>query len=188
MTSRKRSLRGYIKSALNQLSEVEHHERSRLIHQKLFQHPWWQNASMIGLTLSYQYEVDTIPMIEQAWHEGKGVAVPLCDPETKAMHFRRIQSFEAVAPGYSGIREPIIDKSTYVEKDDLDLLIVPGLAFDERGFRLGYGGGFYDRYLSTFAYHTLGLCFHMQLVSDLPTDSYDIPVHGIITERDVRIV
>ena len=93
-------------------------------------------------------EIPTFHIIEQAWHEGKEVAVPKCNPENKAMEFKKITSFEQLESVYSGLLEPVAETVKVRDQHDLDLLIVPGLAFTKDGYRLGFGGGYYDRFLS----------------------------------------
>ena len=107
----------------------------------------WAEAKTIGITLSMENEVNTYPIIEKAWKEGKRVVVPKCNKETRTMSFRQISNFDQLETVYMNLREPIPALTEEVNADEIDLQIVPGVAYTERGERIGYGGGYYDRYL-----------------------------------------
>ena len=92
-------------------------------------------------------EVNTYPIIEKAWEEGKKVVVPKCNKEARTMSFRKISNFDQLETVYMNLREPIPALTEEVNADEIDLQIVPGVAYTERGERIGYGGGYYDRYL-----------------------------------------
>ena len=110
--------------------------------------------------------------------DGKAVAVPKCYGDQ--MRFIHISDFEnEVAPGYAGIPEPIADGP--VADDKTALVLMPGLAFDPMGHRIGYGGGFYDRFLADEPDHpTLALCYGFQMVEHLETEEFDIPVDMVL--------
>jgi 5-formyltetrahydrofolate cyclo-ligase len=90
---------------------------------------------------------------------------------------------EGIAPGRHGLREPV--GGTVIDPKDLGVVIVPGLAFDERGNRLGRGGGFYDRFLATTPAFRIGVCFEVQLASSVPAGPLDVPMDAVVTERRV---
>ena len=138
----------------------------------------YKEARTIYGYLPYNQEVRTVPMLEQAIRDGKRVAVPKCYGEE--MRFLYITDFEnEVAPGYAGIPEPIADEP--VADDPTALVLMPGLAFDPMGHRIGYGGGFYDRFLAGEPDHpTLALCYGFQMVEHLETEEFDIPVNQVI--------
>ena len=138
----------------------------------------YKNAKTIYGYLPYNQEVRTVPMLEQAIRDGKAVAVPKCYGEE--MRFIYINDFTAeVAPGYANIPEPIADGP--VADDKTALVLMPGLAFDPMGHRIGYGGGFYDRFLSAEPDHpTLALCYGFQMVEHLQTAAFDIPVDKVL--------
>ena len=116
-------------------------------------------------------------MLEQALRDGKQVAVPKVFGDE--MKFLYLQDLTQVAKGYAGIPEPIADEP--VAEDKTALVLMPGLAFDPQGHRIGYGGGFYDKFLAAEPDHpTLALCYEFQLLPKLETEEHDIPVDGVL--------
>ena len=137
------------------------------------------------MTVSNFPEVDTWQLIREGWNQGKRITTPKCIPASKEMVFRQIQGFNELESAYFGLFEPIEQMTDEVVKDDIDLLIVPGLIFNRKGFRVGFGGGYYDRYLKGYEGATLSLAFSMQLRDQIPVESHDIPVGKIITEAAI---
>ena len=137
----------------------------------------YKNANTIYGYLPYNQEVRTVPMLEQALKDGKRVAVPKVYGDT--MRFLYIEDFSQVEKGYSGIPEPIADGPV---ADDLTaLVLMPGLAFDPEGHRIGYGGGFYDKFLEAEPNHpTVALCYEFQMLPAIETDEHDIPVDCVL--------
>lgn len=179
----KEKFREMIRQKLLSLDEDTYQKWSSQMAKELFQSLHWQKTHTIGITISKGKEVDTSKIIEQAWKEGKKVAVPKCYPNHKEMEFRYIHSFNQLESVYFGLLEPIISETNLCEKNEIDLMIVPGIVFDKNGYRIGYGGGYYDRYLKSFQNHTLSLAFSCQLVEKVPTEDHDIPVSMIVTEQ-----
>ncbi|XCA84663.1 5-formyltetrahydrofolate cyclo-ligase [Exiguobacterium mexicanum] len=139
----------------------------------------WQKARTVALTLAMDLEIDTRPLIRQAWQAGKSVFVPKVTKQ--GLTFHEIFSFDDLEPGVMGILEP-----TTPETDEtIDLCIVPGRVFNRSGYRIGWGGGYYDRFLATYRGVTISLAYDVQLVTDLPIESHDIPVEYIVTEREM---
>lgn len=127
--------------------------------------------------LPYNQEVRTVPMLQRALDEGKRVAVPKCYGDE--MKFIYLDDLSQVASGYCGIPEPIADEP--VADDPTALVLMPGLAFDKQGHRIGYGGGFYDKFLAAEPNHpTLALCYDFQMLEHLETEEYDIPVDCVL--------
>ncbi|WP_102691355.1 5-formyltetrahydrofolate cyclo-ligase [Rummeliibacillus pycnus] len=181
----KKELRTIIMNDLKKITPSFYQEKSKLIHNKLLQEQAVQNANVIGITLSAFPEVETWTLIEELWTTGKKVVVPKCEPKTRSMSFYEITSFKQLENVYMHLSEPIPYLTTKVTKEQIDCLIVPGLAYDRRGFRLGFGGGYYDRFLSNFKKPTISLAFHMQVVEKIPTDDYDVAIEKIITENEI---
>lgn len=134
-------------------------------------------------------EVDTHVLIQEALRRGKVVALPRVVPGTRTMAWHAIGSLADTAPGFAGIPEPADDAATRIDAAGADaraLALVPGLIFDRQGFRLGYGGGFYDTFLSTFPGRSLGLIREQQLIDDLgkhgAREPFDRPVELVATE------
>ena len=137
----------------------------------------YQQAKTIYGYLPYNQEVRTVPMLQRALREGKRIAVPKVYGEE--MRFIYLEDFSRVAPGYAGIPEPMDDGP--VAEDKTALVLMPGLAFDKEGHRIGYGGGFYDKFLAAEPEHpTLALCYEFQMRPQLPTEEFDIPVDCVL--------
>lgn len=181
----KKKLRIAMSERLNKLSLPWYEDLSYQIACNLYQDIVWKEARMIGITISRAPEVDTFQLIRKAWEQGKNVAVPKCQPKTRQMTFRLLTGFSQLETVYSNLLEPVESKTQMVNPGDLDLLIVPGLAFSQNGYRLGFGGGYYDRFLKNYSGHTLSLAFEQQLVPELPLDPHDLPVSKIVTENGV---
>lgn len=181
----KKNIRNKIINRLKLIEGETYKEQSASIAGRLFEQPDWTAAEVIGITISRPSEVDTYAIISQAWMEGKKVAVPKCIPENRKMDFRYITDFSQLESVYYGLKEPKEDMTGLALKDDIDLLIVPGVAFSTNGFRLGFGGGYYDRFLPGYNGKTVSLAFSCQIVNNLPVEIHDIPVGRIITEQRV---
>ena len=139
--------------------------------------PQYKEAKTIYGYLPYNQEVRTVPMLEQAMKEGKRVAVPKCYGDE--MRFIYMDDLSKVEKGYANIPEPIADDP--VADDKTALVLMPGMAFTKDGKRMGYGGGFYDKFLAAEPDHpTVALCYDFQMVEDLPTEEYDIPVDCVL--------
>jgi len=137
----------------------------------------YRDAKTIYGYLPYNQEVRTVPMLQQALRDGKQIAVPKVYGQT--MKFIYLDDLSQVAPGYAGIPEPLADAP--VADDETALVLMPGLAFDPQGHRVGYGGGFYDKFLTAEPNHpTLALCYDFQLFPTLETEAHDIPVDWVL--------
>ena len=137
----------------------------------------YKNAKSIYGYLPYNQEVRTVAMLEQAMKDGKRIAVPKCYGDE--MRFIFMDDLSKVEKGYSNIPEPIADDP--IADDETALVLMPGMAFDPQGHRIGYGGGFYDKFLAKEPNHpTLALCYDFQMVEYLETEEFDIPVDTVI--------
>jgi 5-formyltetrahydrofolate cyclo-ligase len=168
---------------LKGISPLEYEQKCFGVEQCLFRSGFWQNSKVVAVTVSRLPEVNTWNIIKRGWEEGKTICVPKCKPRTKELIFHQINSFQELETVFYGLFEPIPSITNPIHRDSIQSVIVPGLAFTEKGYRLGFGGGYYDRFLSGFKGHTLSLAFSEQLVRDLPVESFDIPVAEIITEN-----
>ena len=142
-------------------------------------------AKTLLIYISVGSEVETEAIMHRATADGKRVAVPLCRTDTCTMEAYAIDSFDELEPGSYGIPEPKIHGGCPISKDEIDLIIVPGLGFDECGFRMGYGKGYYDRYLKDFKGISIGLCFEECLLDEVVHDKHDVNVHKVITENRI---
>ena len=158
------------------------HKNSEQIWQKLFSLPAFQESDWIYLYIDCKNEVMTDGIIEEAFRLGKKVAAPKVVGED--MIFYQISHPEDLEPGYFGIREPKTDLPVADGEDGL--MIMPGVAFDNLRHRVGYGGGFYDRYLSKHTRHfTAALAFEFQMMSEVPVEPTDISPEIIVTEKEI---
>ena len=178
-------LRKSILSQLRDLPQKEHEQRSIAIMAKLFHDPIFQSAQTVGLTISRYPEVNIMPLIEHCWRLGKRVAVPKCDPQKRTMTFRLLESMDQLEVVYMDLQEPNEAMTEAIDAGDIDLLVVPGVVFMETGYRIGFGGGYYDRYLAGYRGATRSLAFDVQITDSVPVESHDIPVAGIITEKRI---
>lgn len=173
----KTALRREIREKKRAMTEEEIRSRSARLGELFVQSQSYRNAKTIYGYLPYNQEVRTIPILEQALRDGKKVAVPKVYGDT--MKFIYLEDLSQVGKGYAGIPEPIADEP--VAEDPSALVLMPGLAFTKNGDRMGYGGGFYDRFLAEEPNHpTLALCYDFQMVENLPTEEYDIPVDLVL--------
>lgn len=169
------------------MSYLDYCNRSRQLGKRLLDEPAINKAQTIAITLSNRPEIDTIYIIEALWKMDKRVVVPKCSPADRSMQFYEIESFAQTERAYKNILEPIPEMTELVEKKNIDLIVVPGVVFDRQGYRIGFGGGYYDRYLADFEGERISLAFDVQLIEAVPRESHDLPVHILITETE-RIV
>jgi len=176
----KKILRKQVLSARDRLSPKEKTTKSREIEERLFSLPEFISAHVIMFFASFRSEVETGRMIRRALHFGKRVVLPKVKGDELALY--EINDFDNdVAPGAWGIPEP----KTFMPAAlaDIDLMVIPGTAFDMQGNRLGYGAGFYDKLLAAFGKPTVALAFEAQIVYEVPADKHDVPVQKIVTEK-----
>ena len=173
----KQELRKAIRARKRAMTEEEIERRSRSLCQKFLESDAYRACRTLYGYLPYNQEVRTVPILAQALADGKQVAVPKVYGDD--MKFIVLADLTQVSKGYAGIPEPIADAP--VAEDETALVLMPGLAFDPQGHRIGYGGGFYDKFLSREPNHpTLALCYEFQMVEHLETEEFDIPVDTVI--------
>ena len=177
----KKDIRKRVLETRIQLTDKEWEEKSHRIYEMVVTHPFFLQTDAIYCYVDYRREVGTRRIIEQAWMSGKKVAVPKVLGDE--MEFYYIQSFEDLKEGYRGIPEP---KQINLAHDANVLVIMPGAAFDKTGNRIGYGKGYYDKYLQLHPNHqTLALAFELQILEAIPTDTHDVCPNIIITEEKI---
>ena len=173
----KKALRAAIRQQKRAMTEDQIVSKSEMLGRLLSENELYKNAKTFYGYLPYNQEVRTVPMLEQALRDGKRVAVPKCYGEE--MKFIYMDDLSQVAPGYAGIPEPIADGP--IADDPTALVLMPGMAFDPQGHRIGYGGGFYDKFLAAEPDHpTLALCYDFQMLPHLETEEFDIPVDCVL--------
>ncbi len=180
----KQKCRKLILSQRNSLEPRIHSAWSRAILERFKASPFYQNARRLGLYASFGSEVNTWPLIGQALLEGKIVALPRTYPKKKELVFHRVFCLSELVPGPYGLLEPP-ERNPQLGPEELDLIVVPGLAFDYQGHRLGYGGGFYDRLLGASRLLKVALAFSFQVLPEIPHQEHDLRVDLIFTEKEV---
>ena len=173
----KKELRAMIRAQKRAMTEQEIESKSQRLTELFLATDAYRQAKTIYGYLPYNQEVRTEALLEQALRDGKRVAVPKC--YGAEMRFIYLDDLSKVEKGYCGIPEPVADEP--VGDDPTALVLMPGLAFDEEGHRIGYGGGFYDKFLMQEPEHpTLALCYDFQMLPELHTEEFDIPVDRVI--------
>jgi 5-formyltetrahydrofolate cyclo-ligase len=185
-TRTKAKLRAEVLRQRDALRTLERAESSAAISERLLGEAAYRRAKTVAIFVTFRSEVDTLPIIRDILRKGKIAAVP----RTKAggeMEFHRITDpVEDLAPGAHGIREPRAGLQR-VRPEEIDLMLAPGTVFDERGHRIGHGGGFFDRYLPRLNVNVpvIALGFELQMVETVPSEAFDREVDMIITEKRV---
>lgn len=180
MSDAKKALRSEI---LSQRRSMEKSVRKKLdenIYNNLIKHERIQSCGTFLVYASSPDEVDTRHFIQTLLDAGKTVAVPKC--VGKDMIFPAISSLSELVKSRFGVDEPV-GGDEIIRFDDT-VCIVPALRFDRRGYRLGWGGGFYDRFLPRYNGFSIGICYE-ENCGDVPTDEYDVPVDTVITENGI---
>lgn len=145
----------------------------------------YRSAGCLASYVSISNEVDTHILIDLALDSGKRVAVPVVEPNRTLIH-REIRSMAELKPSGFGLPEPSGEDGAVVPPDAFDIVLVPGLAFDRAGNRVGFGAGYYDRFLSMAHAFKIGLAYDFQLFDRLPTGPRDIPMDLVVTEFGIH--
>ena len=184
----KNQLRQYYKQIRKQLSPAAVKNYSAQIADRLFELPLWQNSQTIMLYLSFQNEVSTAAIYQEGWRRGKRMLIPICAPQDGLMEMSCITSMNQLVYNRYGIGDLPAHLQQIIEPEQIALSLIPGIAFDLHGNRLGFGAGYYDRYLPRLrpGVKRLALAYECQLYSQvLPTDQHDLPMDYILTERQL---
>lgn len=185
----KRQLRSEIESLKSSLSLEKRREYDKNIYETVMKSQFYKNSSIIFIFVSYNNEVDTHSIIKKAIEDGKIICVPKIISKKDGMKAVRIGDFNDLYPGAYGILEPL-DFSNTIEPSNIDTIFLPGVAFDLSGGRVGYGGGFYDRFLKNAADNTnkIALSYSFQLMDSVPMEKEDERIDGIITEKGIHTI
>jgi 5-formyltetrahydrofolate cyclo-ligase len=179
----KKSLREQFLTKRKELSKSEVKKKSPQIQHRLFSLMRYRTAKNILFYVSIDNEVDTHDMIKESLARGKTVLVPKTDTTKKTCCISNLLSWDELSPGAYSILEPRQECIREVPISSVELIIVPGVAFDLHGNRLGHGGGYYDRLLKTaIKAHSIGLAFEFQILKSLPVEEHDEKVEMIVTE------
>jgi 5-formyltetrahydrofolate cyclo-ligase len=183
----KKALRTRLRSVLASIPPETIFERSRIAAELLFREPEYKQAEIMMVYLSLPQEADTTPIVLRSWQDRKKIVAPQVSWESRQMIPMEIRNLdEDVASNQLGLREPIHGLPIPIQL--IDLVIVPGLAFDPFGNRLGRGRGFYDRFLAKpeFQGKTCAFALEAQMVDSIPAGPLDVKVHMLVTEERVR--
>ena len=172
----KAELRKKILQEMKALSQEQKRAMDRALTERFLHHPFYQEAKNIATYLSFPHEFQTQELIEQALKDGKKVLIPKTYPKGR-MEFVVYHPQQLVKTSF-GLLEPQGDLEV-VELSQIDLIHVPGLAFTTEGYRIGYGGGYYDRYLEHFAGHTMSTIYPCQ-IQNFNSEDHDIPVQEVL--------
>jgi len=182
----KRELRRHYRARRRSLSVADRAKWDRTLCEQILSLPCWDEAKILLAYHPLGDEPDLRPVVQWALEKQMTVAFPVCDPETSTMVFRAVRSLDELQIGSYGIFEPT-EACPVLEDFDGALCLVPALCFDRQGFRIGYGKGYYDRFLSAHAVMTVGATYHALIAESLPCEPTDKAVSILITERGILL-
>lgn len=178
----KKALRKAMIATLSSMEPADKQKREEILKNRLFDFIESQGIQSLGIVLSMPHEMDTDGVIEHLIKEGKRIYTPVCDYKSKQMDFCRFTSFDQVVEDEKHLRIP---ENTGDVDNNPEMIVVPGLIYSEDGYRIGYGGGYYDRFLIDYTGLKVSLLFEEQL-GDVIVENHDIPVDLLITpERTI---
>ncbi|CCQ98677.1 5,10-methenyltetrahydrofolate synthetase (modular protein) [[Clostridium] ultunense Esp] len=182
---RKKELRRKILSARKGLTEEMRRQFSNRIVERIRRHPRYQRTKVISAYLPFGDEVDILPLLEKAREEGKKILIPRVHRESLSLSFHEWRGVEGLVRGSFGILEPPPSAIPY-QGEEADLLLIPGVAFDRKGGRLGYGRGYFDRFLEGMksSPYLLAPSFAIQVVEEVPMEPWDKRIDAIVTETE----
>jgi len=178
----KQQLRKYILEMRDRQSLEDRNRWDDAIFSKFIHSEYYKNSGVIFIFVSFRSEVDTHRIIKKALEDGKTVCVPRVISKKEGMKAFRINSIEGLKTSNYGILEPSLECEE-IQADKIDLVVIPGAAFDKSGGRIGYGGGYYDMFLTGLRHDTkkIALAYDFQVLKHVPTEDHDIKIDGIIT-------
>ena len=179
----KKEQRALCRKMRKEISESKRQVYDKILFDKVTSLDEFCRASVVLAYYPVNSEINTLPIIECALREGKRVALPISSTEDHTLTFRFINSLDELVVGAYSIPEPPSDATLFANEKN-SLCIVPGLSFDREGNRLGYGKGFYDRFLADFNGVTLGLCYSEFLLEKIPTDENDRKVNIVVSDTE----
>ena len=184
----KKELRSKILTIRNNLDKDIKQKYDEIIFKKLRERSEYINSKNIFIYLGYGSEIDTISLVKDMFLDGKNVCIPKTNIEDRTMEAVIIRDLDNLEEDKYGILEP---KSNYevIDKQDIDLVVMPGVAFDNDGGRLGYGGGYYDKFLMDCSEdkYKIALAYDFQVIESVPKEEHDILVNCIITEKSEKM-
>lgn len=185
----KNKLRNKISSLRDKISNDDWTSLSEQINDKVKGLTPYKKADTALFFCSFRSEVNTIPLIKTALEEGKKVILPITDTSRGELIFSQLKDFEEeLTEGTYGILEPKDEYIRPVDPEEFDFVLMPGMVFDKKGYRIGYGGGYYDKFLGCLSElpHLVAVAFDLQVIDgQVPYEDHDIPVDLIVTEERV---
>ncbi|MGE4282720.1 MAG: 5-formyltetrahydrofolate cyclo-ligase [Clostridia bacterium] len=184
----KKDLRSYFLKIREGINKTEAANKSKVITDKLIKTTWYKRSQYIMTYIDFKNEVVTREFIRYALNEGKQIIVPITDTSSKKMILSELKNFDTeLCISNYGILEPKNEFVREVGSDVLDLILVPGLVFDTAGYRVGYGGGYYDKLLQQKNSRAVavGVAFDFQIINHVPAEHYDRKVDYIITDERI---
>ncbi len=184
----KKALRNEIIERRKQISIEVRSSAPRIILEQLKRMPEFTEANVISSFVSFRDELEMSDINQWILNNNKTLLLPYIDSEQKKMLFYKVSDLASLIRNDYGISEPNPAVHEYIDAQSVECVITPGVAFDKKGYRLGYGGGFYDRFFSSIKKTTprIGVAFEVQFIDVLPTEAYDQPIHCLITEEKTR--
>jgi 5-formyltetrahydrofolate cyclo-ligase len=178
----KEKLRKKIFTIRKSISDSEVLEKSRMIEKRLFSMAEFEKSSTILFYISYGKEVYTHEMIKKCISE-KNIAIPVTNIKERRLILSKLDNWADLTIGPYGILEPKKEKIRKIPTKDLDLIVIPGVGFDEKGNRLGHGKGYYDNILNDTKALKIAIAFEFQIFENIPTQKQDVSMDKIITEK-----
>jgi 5-formyltetrahydrofolate cyclo-ligase len=184
----KKDIRSTILKKRSSMPRSEVQKKSKLIKEQIFQMQEFREAKTILFYVSYDNEVDTHEMIKESLGMKKQVVVPKTDMNNRTIICSSLTRWDDLLSGAYNILEPRRECVNEVSPESIDLMIIPGVAFDCQGNRIGHGMGYYDRLLQKkIITHCVGLAFELQIVESIPSEKHDVKVEKIVTEERIII-
>ncbi|GAB3071645.1 5-formyltetrahydrofolate cyclo-ligase [Salinicoccus sesuvii] len=177
----KKALRKAMIATLSSMESVDKQKHEEILKDKLFDFIESHKIQSLGIVLSMPHEMETDDIIEQLVQQGKQIYTPVCDYKSKTMNFCRFRSFNEVVEDEKHLRIP---QDTKDVNNNPEMIVVPGLIYSETGYRIGYGGGYYDRFLIDYTGLKVSLLFEEQL-GDVVVENHDIPVDHLLTPERI---
>ena len=181
----KQELRAHLIASRDAIPREERTEKDAKIATCIAKSHFFRSASSLLLYAPIGSEIRLTALVHLAWERRIPVAFPVCDRETTTLTFRQLRPGEKLVPGLFGIYVPP-EGSPQLTPDERSVCIVPGLCYDREGYRIGYGKGYYDRFLAGFPGVSMGVCYENRLADRLPREAHDLPVDLLVTDRGIR--
>ena len=180
----KSALRRRLIEKRNAMSAKVREELDRAIAERVAALPCFRDATAVLLYVPVATEIDVSPLMREAWRRGIPVGLPVCDPATKTMTFRRAEPNVPLTEGAFGIPTPPKDAER-IKPNEKTVCVLPALAYDRNRVRLGYGGGYYDRFLDAFAGISVGVAYEKTVLDSVCAEVHDRPADVLVTESNV---